>query len=450
MKNAIIKYLFFVLMFSIHTLGCAWVNGTTIDGQRVEHSGKFYAIEKDKLRDSLYTTAKQKLQYYKKSLSAEEQENNITQAVFLMLEGNYKESIQKLLEEEKLHPKTYEVATNLGTAYELSGDNVNALKWIQEGVDRNPDSHDGTEWLHVKILEAKLKLQDDPDYLKYHHVINFDENAYQDPIFREAIFYQLKERMLFVKPKDPIVADLLYSYALTNANDGRLLEHSLYILELAEQYGYANLEELKNKKEEFQVIIDQTEFIQNLKIVPYIVLFFLFLFIAYKKKWLFLTRKAQQAYLEKNVHDKEIEEMQENRNSKPIMDNLIYFIMIFALLFLVVSIFMQIAVKSYDLLEENSDVAFITAAIFTGLLQSIYFIKFDKFLNQEEVKIKVVKFGLNLAALGIGIAILVPLSYQFLNNIQINTGIFVFLTGTLMILGIFLVNSGLRTKKRAK
>jgi len=48
---------------------------------------------------------------------------------------------------------------DLGTAYELAGKNEPALRWIREGLRRNPNSHKGTEWLHVKILEAKIEQE---------------------------------------------------------------------------------------------------------------------------------------------------------------------------------------------------------------------------------------------------------------------------------------------------
>ena len=304
MGRSTIKSIFLVFILSVYSPGCVWINGTTIDGEWIEHSDSFTNIHQSDLRESLHTSPKQKLRYLKESLSEQEQENNITRAVFLILDGNYKESIQTLLKEERVHNKSYEVAVNLGTAYELSGDNVSALKWIKEGINRNPDSHYGTEWLHVKILETKLKLQKDPTYLNNHHVINFERYAYENPRYKEAILYQLRERMLFVKPKDPIVADLLFSYALANANDGGFLEYSREVLELAEEYGYPNTQELIEKKKEFQDIIDHVALMKNLKISLYIALFFIFLFIAYKKKWFFLTKKAQRAHLKNNDDSK--------------------------------------------------------------------------------------------------------------------------------------------------
>ena len=66
----------------------------------------------------------------------------------------------------------YAVASNLGTTYELLGDNVKALEWIKKGLERNPKAHGGTEWVHVKNLEAKNgSLADDPKWLESHTVL---------------------------------------------------------------------------------------------------------------------------------------------------------------------------------------------------------------------------------------------------------------------------------------
>jgi len=83
-------------------------------------------------------------------------DENSDLAVAFVHQGKYSEAIALLQELERRYPGKYQVAANLGTAFELSGDNKQALQWIREGIRRNPKSHEGTEWLHVAILEAKL------------------------------------------------------------------------------------------------------------------------------------------------------------------------------------------------------------------------------------------------------------------------------------------------------
>lgn len=170
-------------------------------------------------------------------------------SIALMYLGRSKEAVELLQKLEKEEPGHYFVAANLGTAYELTGNNENAARWIAEDIKRNPESHEGTEWLHLKILEAKMAREKDPDYFKKHSVLDLrPENAASKVLLigdkkmetREvmnAIQHQLHERMQFVKPPDPAVASLLFDYAAIEAANGTL-ESAEYILRLAVDYGY--------------------------------------------------------------------------------------------------------------------------------------------------------------------------------------------------------------------
>jgi len=297
------KYLLIISILYVHSFSCGWVNGTTLDGKWRQQSGFHMELEIKNLKDHMRYSPRERLDYFLEYSTREENENKLTKAVYLMLDGKYQDSIDKLLIEEKREGDRYEVAANLGTAYELLGDNINAIKWIKEGIKRNPSSHYGTEWLHIKILETKLILEKEPDYLKSNHVLNMFELESRYFEFNQALLHQLRERMLFVKPKNPIVADLLYSYALANAYNNGLLEYSMEALELSELYGYYNPSELSQKREEYQDIIDHVELIETLKIIGYIAIFIIFLFIAYKKKWFFLTKKAQKEHIKDSEPD---------------------------------------------------------------------------------------------------------------------------------------------------
>jgi len=56
---------------------------------------------------------------------------------------------------ERWHPGLYATAANLGTAYELLGNVDSAYYWIEEDMRRNPQGHEGSEWMHLCILSAK-------------------------------------------------------------------------------------------------------------------------------------------------------------------------------------------------------------------------------------------------------------------------------------------------------
>ena len=71
-----------------------------------------------------------------------------------MLKGNVPAALEMLKKIEDKHPGLYATAANLGTCYELFGDDETAPQWIEEGLRRNPYSHMLAEWLHVRMLQV--------------------------------------------------------------------------------------------------------------------------------------------------------------------------------------------------------------------------------------------------------------------------------------------------------
>lgn len=193
----------------------------------------------------------EELKRQQKIRSTTENRQNI--AVSMLHLGQIDDAIQILKQLEKEKPGLYHTAANLGTAYELGGENQKALDWIKEGIKRNKNAHNGTEWLHVKILEAKLALEKDPDWLKKNSVLGVDfsvENVSPQQIaavdhlgqrrdlsqIEIALVYQLHERLEFIKPQEPVVADLLYDLARVFALT-RTAEHAAAVRDLALTYG---------------------------------------------------------------------------------------------------------------------------------------------------------------------------------------------------------------------
>jgi tetratricopeptide (TPR) repeat protein len=137
--------------------------------------------------------------------------------------SNDKENAVKLLEAlYQLKPDEYNVVANLGTGYELTGQNEKALEFIRKAVALNPASHFGSEWIHIRILEQKVKEK--PDYTK---IINLgaDKNftkwlngeSYNKEITPDSLMaqiaYQLHERISFIPEPDPIVGQLILDFA---------------------------------------------------------------------------------------------------------------------------------------------------------------------------------------------------------------------------------------------
>ena len=179
--------------------------------------------------------------------------------IFILLQ-KYDEAIKIFLEIEKIQPNRYSTASNLGTAYELIGQNENALKWISKSVEIDPKSHKNSEWIHVKILEAKIKGE---QFYTTKFLLDSDFGNDTIPIsdisnenlqmLSDALYFQLNERISFVKPKDKIVAQLLYdlgniAFLLGNYYDAR----EDYIM--AKEYGYSShIIEIRAKKIEQKI-----------------------------------------------------------------------------------------------------------------------------------------------------------------------------------------------------
>ncbi len=168
------------------------------------------------------------------------------EAIKELLTGDKSKALNLLLEIEEKHPGLYPTASNLGTAYELNGKNQDALKWIKEGIKRNKESHQGTEWLHALILEAKINLENNPAYYDNKRVLELPEKipeSNEETYFtyngqnlngievEAALAYQLQERVVFIKPHDIIVADLLFSLSRIAAHN-KHFEPAIEILNL--------------------------------------------------------------------------------------------------------------------------------------------------------------------------------------------------------------------------
>lgn len=157
-------------------------------------------------------------------------------AVALLKLGEIDEAIELLKWAEANSENEYQIATNLGTAYELAGRNEDALKWIQIGLERNPQSHGGSEWLHENLLKAKIAMASDPDWLESNSVTGLEFGDGDLPAYnREAsfencpvlvseiarhLYIQLNERRAFIPGPDPIVAAMMFDLANAYAIEG--------------------------------------------------------------------------------------------------------------------------------------------------------------------------------------------------------------------------------------
>lgn len=164
--------------------------------------------------------------------------------LILIIQGKYKEAIELYKKIEKAEPNRYSTASNIGTAYELIGNNAEALRWIEKAVKINPNSHYGSEWIHINILKAKMK---GGKLINSRFLIGNDFGNGKFPesergngelfVLRKQLYYQLNERVSFVKPKDKIVAQLLFdlgniSYLMQEK------EEAAETYKMAKEYGF--------------------------------------------------------------------------------------------------------------------------------------------------------------------------------------------------------------------
>jgi len=167
-------------------------------------------------------------------------------ALILALKKQYEASAKIYLQIEKMSPGRYATASNLGTVYELMGQNEQALAWISKAVAIDPQSHKNSEWIHVNILKAKIKGENTINTEFLLGTGFGDKASPASPLsmtellaLRDALYYQLNERVTFVKPQDKIVAVLLSALA-----DVAWLTHerapAMQVYDLAATYGMAS------------------------------------------------------------------------------------------------------------------------------------------------------------------------------------------------------------------
>ncbi|MDV7699211.1 tetratricopeptide repeat protein [Chryseobacterium soli] len=158
--------------------------------------------------------------------------------------GRYQEAIDLYKKIEAVQPNRYSTASNMGTAYELIGNDAEALHWIEKSIAINSKSHEHSEWIHVNILKAKLKGK---NAYTSKFLVGTDFGNGKLPVsslskkelyaLREQLYYQLNERISFVTPKDVVVAQLLFdlgniSYLYSDKDD------AMEDYKMAQEYGF--------------------------------------------------------------------------------------------------------------------------------------------------------------------------------------------------------------------
>jgi tetratricopeptide (TPR) repeat protein len=249
--------------------GCINVYGTTAEGRQIDAE----SCSHDLARVIDPEHRKSREERNAEALALREQDaaadpsiaNRNDLAAMAMRNGQFERAYNVLVAIEEEDPGAYRVAANLGTALELLGRNEEARRWIAEGIARNVDNHAGTEWLHLRILDAKLALARDPTWLNTHSVLGTDFGHDDAPAKRVTmpagndgqvidaplevqfgICYQMMERLPFTPTPDPVVGSLLFD-AGNIAYRHDTLDNAIKLYELAQTYTVADPELLARR-----------------------------------------------------------------------------------------------------------------------------------------------------------------------------------------------------------
>lgn len=243
MKNFAL-FLVFTFLFSVPAQAC--LNGET---RQLADGSSLYQDDEGFVPYGHRFSKKDDLQENLRSLEAGYRKTGnldylSDQGLILIILGEYRKAIDLYQKVEKREPGRYSTASNMGTAYELMGNNKEALRWIEKAVAVRPDSHFGSEWIHVNILKAKIKggRSVTPQFLTGQDFGNRPQpvsGLSKKQLFRlrKQLYYQLNERISFVRPKDPVVAILLFDLANVSYLMGEKAE-AAETYEMAKEYGF--------------------------------------------------------------------------------------------------------------------------------------------------------------------------------------------------------------------
>jgi len=213
------KYTFsllFLLVSTFYSAACGNEYGMSLSGQRL-HTPVFYlsdnyrSFDEEAVKESLYAALA------KRGTEEGDFKNESNIALYHMKLGKVKKALEILEPLAEKYPDEYIIIANLGTAYELDGQLQNALKMIKKGYEINPESHFGSEWIHIKILEAKIRHGANSNWFRRNAIVTVEEllekqsgNALHD---RNHLMLQIRTRVPFTPAPNPIIANLLRTYA---------------------------------------------------------------------------------------------------------------------------------------------------------------------------------------------------------------------------------------------
>lgn len=222
----------------------ACLNGSSgVFGDAYARSVSQYPYPLGQHVDTQSEKVQQELAFWKQGLQEGIFKYSSDYGLYLVYDKKYVEAELLFRKLAAQWPNEYAAAANLGTVLEINGKNEEALQWIKRSMEINPTAHQGSEWIHVKILEAKIHPEiaiDAPTFLGVDFgsetipTAKMDRRALKN--LQKQLFYQLNERISFIPPHDPQIASLMFDLGNTTLAVGPL-QKAFAIFKLAQDYG---------------------------------------------------------------------------------------------------------------------------------------------------------------------------------------------------------------------
>lgn len=235
------KLYLFILLFIIYVpTAYACLNHYVIDGNGHGHTYSFdhpTAIQVSYRLDSITV---QWAERHTTGWDNEQQFKYISNYCASLIKlGRFKETIPLL---EKLlvnYPEEYEINANLAVALELDGQLETALTYLKKSVSIRPDAHDQSEWFHINVLEAAIKLKQQQFNLQTDKVLTIPTG--HNMIIANQLAYQLQERIPLTRPANALLSKTIEE-AADYFNKNLSLEWSVELYAIAVAYSADTME----------------------------------------------------------------------------------------------------------------------------------------------------------------------------------------------------------------
>lgn len=241
---------------------CIWYDGTTLEGKYRSYSPLIrfegappasatgpHSHDTARVLRDVMGKPEAVLKWGNSGSKPDKWPEGLNEAVALMFQKRPSESLKQLQLLNEKHPGNYYICANLGAACELTGNDTEALRWVDAALALNPLAHNGTEWMHSAVIRAKLELARDPGWLDRNTISGIPPGDVPQgfTLERAGRTHSLTEihtalaahsftRVIFVKSPDKVTGALLLELARVEA---RLfaVERGLELLDLADLYG---------------------------------------------------------------------------------------------------------------------------------------------------------------------------------------------------------------------